>query len=90
MGTWLQGFRGQHITVITVTGTEERMDTGTLLEMGEGWAQVVKDNGEMLLIPYSAIRIIKLLEMMQTVPATRVAPDADVDNHIYEPNAQTF
>ena len=27
---WLDTFRGQHITVLTLTGNEERTDTGTL------------------------------------------------------------
>lgn len=62
---WLDAFRGQHITVVTLTGNEERTDTGTLLRIGAGWLQLVKDNGEMILVPSTAIRIVKLLDMTQ-------------------------
>jgi len=52
--------------------------------------QLVKDNGEMILVPTTAIRIIKLLDMLQTtqglpMPITNQTP---IDNHIYEPAAQ--
>jgi len=65
--SWLDTFKGQHVTVMTQSGTDERTDTGTLLAIGDGWLQIVKDNGEMILIPDSAIRLVKLLDMTQTV-----------------------
>jgi hypothetical protein len=88
--TWLDGFKGQHVTVLTRSGDDERTDTGTLMQMGDGWLQLVKDNGDMLLIPYTAVRIIKLLDMTQTLTAINVDRTPPVDTHIYEPNAQTI
>jgi hypothetical protein len=41
----------------------ERTDTGTLIAMEGNWIQLAKDNGEMLLFPASAIRVIKLLDV---------------------------
>lgn len=88
--TWLDSFRGQHVTVLTLTGAEERSDTGTLVQIGNEWLQMVKDNGEMILIPSTAIRIVKLLNMTQTTPALERDPLASLSTRIYEPNAQTI
>jgi hypothetical protein len=87
---WLDSFRGQHVTVFTIAGSDERSDTGTLAQLDSGWLQLVKDNGEMILIPSTAIRIVKLLNMTQTVPALERDPLAGLSTHIYEPNAQTI
>jgi hypothetical protein len=89
-GNWLDRFTGHRVTVITLQGTEERTDPGALLRIADGWVQLVKDNGEMILIPTTAIRIIKLLDMTQTtnglpLPMTN---QTVIDNHIYEPHAQ--
>jgi len=89
-GNWLESFTGQRVTVITLQGSEERTDPGELLRIADGWVQLVKDNGEMILVPTTAIRIIKLLDMLQTTqglpaPITNQTP---IDNHIYEPAAQ--
>ncbi len=88
-GSWLDTFRGQHVTVITAVGENERSDTGTLLRMGDGWLQLVKDNGEVILVPSSAVRLVKLLNMTHTIPAESEA-ERRIDNRIYEPNAQTI
>lgn len=69
MESWLEKFRGEHVTVFTGS-SDERTDMGTLIAIGEGWVQIVKDNGEMLMIPYTAIRMMKLLNLNQTVTAT--------------------
>lgn len=87
-GNWLDVFTGQHVSVLTVSGTDEKTDTGTLMNIGDGWLQLVKDTGEMILIPATAIRIVKLLDLTQTV--TAVDPTAKLSTHIYEPNAQTI
>ena len=75
---WLNGFVGHRVTALTGTTTDERSDTGTLLQMGDGWLQIAKDNGEMVLIPSSAVRIVKLLDMTRTVGTTEsaAAPNA--------------
>ncbi|HLV80793.1 MAG TPA: hypothetical protein VKT32_10950 [Chthonomonadaceae bacterium] len=71
--SWLDSFKGQHVTVLS--GPEDRSDTGTILRIADGWVQMVKDNGDMILVPYMAIRLIKLLDMTQAVPATeRLSP----------------
>ena len=62
---WLDAFNGQHVAVLTLSGSEEKSDTGTLQRVADGWLQVVKDNGEMILIPSTAIRLVKLLDMTQ-------------------------
>ena len=88
--TWLDSFRGQHVTVQTLAGNDERSDTGTLVQISSDWLQLVKDNGDMILIPATAIRIIKLLNMTQTVQALERDPLASLSTRIYEPNAQTI
>lgn len=73
--SWLDNFIGQRITAVTGSG-EDRPETGELLALGEGWMQVAKDNGEVLLIPSTAIRIVKLLDMTRTVPAINMTQSA--------------
>jgi hypothetical protein len=82
---WMEQFKGQHVAVLTTSYNEERSDAGTLVNMGDGWLQLVKDNGEMILIPSTAIRIVKLLEMTKRVEGI----EAPISNRVYEPNAQT-
>lgn len=89
-GSWLDTFKGQHITVLTTVGGDERTDTGTLLQIGDGWLQVVKDNGDMILIPSTAIRQVKLLNMTHMLPAAQSRTENQISSHIYEPNAQTI
>ena len=67
-------FTGRHVTIISSTGMErERADTGTVVAMDTGWIQLAKDNGEMLLFPATAIRVIKLLDVEP--PYTAVKED---------------
>ena len=80
---WLDAFRGQHITVLTLACTEEKSDTGTLLRVADGWIQLVKDNGEMILIPSTAIRIVKLLDMAHRTQALDRAPELDYPTREY-------
>jgi len=87
---WMDAFRGQHVTVMTTAGSDERTDTGTLVQIEQNWLQLVKDNGEMILIPATAIRIVKLLDMTQYTPGLEHDPLAKLSTHIYEPNAQTI
>ncbi len=87
-GSWLNSFVGQRATIITVSYNEEKTDTGTILEMGEGWMQMVKDNGDMILIPNTAVRIVKLLDMTHALPADVRANPPAISSHIFEPNAQ--
>ena len=89
-GSWLDAFKNQHVTVLTTVGGDERTDTGTLLQIGDGWLQVIKDNGDMILVPSTAIRQIKLLNMTHTLPAAQSRTEAQITSHIYEPNAQTL
>lgn len=85
---WLNSFNGQRVTIITLLGSEERTDPGTLIRISDGWIQLVKDNGEMILVPTTAIRIIKLLDMTQTTPGLPITNVTPIDNRIYEPAAQ--
>ena len=80
---WLDAFRGQHITAVTLAGNEEKSDTGTLLRVADGWIQLVKDNGEMILIPSTAIRIVKLLDMAHRTQAVDRAPELDYPTREY-------
>jgi len=80
---WLDAFRGQHITAVTLAGGEEKSDTGTLLRVADGWLQLVKDNGEMILIPSTAIRIVKLLDMVHRTQAVDRAPELDYPTREY-------
>jgi hypothetical protein len=78
------------VTVVTHAGSDERTDTGTLLRIGDGWLQVVKDSGDMILVPSTAIRQVRLLAMTHTVNAVESPAERRIDNRIYEPNAQTI
>ena len=89
-GSWLDTFKGQHITVLTSVGSDERSDTGTLLALGDGWLQIQKDNGDMILVPSTAIRLVKLLNMTHTIPAAQSRTENTISSHIFEPNAQTL
>ena len=63
MSSLTESFSGRHVTVVSSGGsTTERTDTGTLVAMSENWVQLAKDNGEMLLYPHTAVRVIKLLD----------------------------
>ena len=87
---WLSEFEGQHVTVMTKLGTDERMDTGTLLKIGDGWLQLAKDNGDVVLIPSTAIRLVKMLDLTHSLPALERDTLPPLNTHIYEPNAQTI
>jgi len=93
---WMDSFNGQHITVLTQAGNEERSEIGTLVRVANGWLQLVKDNGEMVLIPSTAIRLVKLLDMTQravaleqgTTPniATRTYSTTDLTGRVHAPD----
>lgn len=87
-GSWLDVFKGQHVTILTNVGSDERTDTGTLMQIGDGWLQLAKDNGDMILVPGTAIRQVKLLNMTHMVPAAERDTLPPLDTHIYEPHAQ--
>ena len=80
---WLEGFRGQHVTVLTQSGSEEKSDIGTLLRVADGWLQVVKDNGEMVLIPSTAVRLVKLLDLQHRTAAVDRQPELDYPTRGY-------
>src|SRR5436190_10308734 len=84
--TWLDSFRGQHVTVLTTAGSDERSDTGTLVQIGSGWLQLAKDNGEMILVPSTAIRIVKLLDMTQLTPGVQKETTPNIVTQPYNPN----
>jgi hypothetical protein len=70
-------FTGRHVTILSSTGVgQERTDTGTLVAMESNWIQLAKDNGEMLLFPSTAIRVIKLLDVEP--PYSAVKEDVQV------------
>lgn len=88
--SWLDTFKGQHVTVLTSVGSDERSDTGKLVEIGEGWMQIQKDNGDMILVPGTAVRLVKLLNMTHAIPAAQSRTETQISSHVYEPNAQTL
>ena len=64
MSSFSESFIGRHVTVLSSAGVStEHADTGTLVAMSETWIQLAKDNGEMLLFPCSAIRVVKILDV---------------------------
>jgi hypothetical protein len=64
MSNFNTAFAGRHVTVLSgVAGAQERTDTGTLVDMDGNWIQLAKDNGEMLLFPFTSVRVIKLLDV---------------------------
>jgi len=80
---WLDEFKGQHVTVLTQAPSEEKTDTGTLLRVADGWLQLVKDNGEMVLIPATAIRLVKLLDMVHRTAAVERQAELDYPTRGY-------
>lgn len=89
-GSWLDQFKGQHVTIITTVGSDDKTDTGTLQRISDGWLMMTKDNGDTILVPSTAIRQVKLLNMTHTIPAQERDTLPRLDNRIYEPNAQTI
>ena len=72
MSAFTDGFAGRHVTVISSVGSAtERTDTGTMVGMSESWVQLAKDNGEMLLFPTTAIRVVKLLDAAPPYTVTK-------------------
>jgi hypothetical protein len=72
MSTFSTAFAGRHVTVLSgAPGSQERTDTGTLVDMDGNWIQLAKDNGEMLLFPFTAIRVIKLLDVEPPLTAVK-------------------
>jgi hypothetical protein len=64
MSALTESLAGRHVTIISSIGAaQERTDTGTLVAMTESWVQLAKDNGEMLLFPHTAVRVMKLLDV---------------------------
>src|SRR5437867_4449721 len=80
---WLDAFNGQHVTVLTQSASEEKADTGTLLRITDGWLQLVKDNGEMVLIPSTAVRLVKLLDLAHRSVAVDRRPELDYPKRGY-------
>lgn len=80
--TFNSAFAGRHVTILSSSGGDrERTDTGTLVAMEGNWIQLAKDNGEMLLFPATAIRVIKLLDVeppytavKEPIPSNPLAP----------------
>lgn len=52
-------------------GNQERTDTCTLVDMDGNWIQLAKDSGEMLLFPFTAVRVIKLLDVEPPLTAVK-------------------
>lgn len=72
MSTFSTAFAGRHVTVLSgAPGNQERTDTGTLVDMDGNWIQLAKDNGEMLLFPFTAVRVIKLLDVEPALTAVK-------------------
>ena len=71
--TWLTRAAGTLLIGNTggAPGSQERTDTGTLVDMDGNWIQLAKDNGEMLLFPYTAVRVIKLLDVEPPLTAVK-------------------
>ena len=91
---WLNAFVGHRVTAVTGT-SEERSETGTLAQIGDGWLQIAKDNGDMILIPASAIRVVKLLDMgrmTQAIDAASapLAPQTDPNAPLNNPAVTRF
>ena len=91
---WLSEFVGHRVTAVTGT-SEERSETGTLAQIGDGWLQIAKDNGDMILIPSSAIRVVKLLDMTRTTQAidaasAPLAPQTDPNAPLNNPANPRF
>jgi hypothetical protein len=64
MSTFTAAFVGRHVTILSgAPSSQERTDTGTLVDMDGNWIQLAKDNGEMLLFPYTSVRVMKLLDV---------------------------
>ena len=84
MSAFTDSFAGRHVTVVSsVAAATERTDTGTLVGMSDTWVQLAKDNGELLLFPHTAIRVIKLLDAPPAYTVTK-------EDFLAEPIPQTL
>ena len=56
-------YQQARVTIYYNSGVQ---DTGILTYLGPHWVELLKDNGERLLIPLQAIRILKLVKAAET------------------------
>ena len=59
----LEHYRKARVAIHYPTGVS---DIGTLMYLDRIWAELLKDNGERLLIPLASIRILKLVKTAET------------------------
>ena len=59
----LAHYRKARVAIHYSTGVS---DTGMLTYLDRSWAELLKDNGERLLIPLASIRILKLMKAAET------------------------
>jgi hypothetical protein len=72
MAAFEESLVGRHVTIVSgVGGDSEHTDTGTLVLVNDGWVQLAKDNGEVLLFPHTALRAIKLLDVEPSYTVTK-------------------
>lgn len=60
MAHWLEKYRDFEIEVFYLTDSGFR-DRGRLIDLGDNWIELYKNNNETLLIPVSSIRMAKVL-----------------------------
>jgi len=74
MESWLSKFYGSEVEVLYLTDNNVYKDRGRLADMGDGWIELHKPNGEVFLVPATAIRLLKVLGGPRSEETTLLRP----------------
>ncbi len=80
MAHWLEKHIGSDVEVHYINQTGYR-DRGYITDAGDGWVELQKDEDDILLIPNTAIRIIKVIKRV-TQPTSKLLKPAGYNNDL--------
>ncbi len=83
MTDWLEKYRGYEIEIHYLTDNSLYSDRGHLTDFSSRWVEITKNrsrrNEEILVVPHSAIRIIKILTAPERSAHSLLRPAAAPD-----------
>jgi|JRYG01.1.fsa_nt_gb hypothetical protein len=76
---WLEKYRGFEIEILYLADNTTYSDRGRLSDFGDHWVELTKESGrrrqnEVMVIPSSAIRLMKILSVPETPENTLLRP----------------
>ncbi len=78
MVCFLDKYRDAQVDVLYLNSY---MDSGRLVDCGDGWIELVKDTGETFLIPVTAIRLLKLTKASNRPGDVLLRPASKAPDH---------